>query len=102
MTPNDVVKPWRLIAGIPALLYGSLLLLELPQSSTWLLLVVGVLVVAVADHLGLDPAGWRGRQRRSGCGLCGWEQACANSEEKDEDDETLHGERHSLFVTASK
>jgi len=47
MTPIDIVKPWRLIAGIPALLYGSLLLLELPQSSTWLLLVAGVLVVAV-------------------------------------------------------
>jgi len=47
MTPLDVVKPWRLIAGIPALLYGGLLLLELPQSSTWLLLVAGVLLVAV-------------------------------------------------------
>ena len=47
MTPVEIVKPWRLIVGIPALLYGGLLLLELPQSSTWLLLVAGVLLVAV-------------------------------------------------------
>jgi len=47
MTPIEIVKPWRLIVGIPALLYGGLLLLGLPQSSTWLLLIAGVLLVAV-------------------------------------------------------
>src|SRR5215216_302745 len=47
MTPIDIVKPWRLILGIPPLLYGGLLLLGLPQSTTWLLLVAGVLLVAV-------------------------------------------------------
>jgi len=47
MTPVDVVKPWRLIAGMPPLLYGGLLIVELPGSSTWLLVVAGVLLVAV-------------------------------------------------------
>ena len=48
MTPLDLVKPWRVIIGIPPLLYGGLLLLELPYSSTWLLVAAGVLVVAIA------------------------------------------------------
>ena len=47
MTPLDLVKPWRVIIGIPPLLYGGLLLLELPYSSTWLLVVAGVLLVAI-------------------------------------------------------
>ena len=47
MTPIDPVKPWRLIAGMPALLYGGLLILELPGSSNWLLVAAGVLLVAV-------------------------------------------------------
>ena len=47
MTPVDVVKPWRLLLGIPPLLYGSLLLLELPESTTWLLFGAGVLLVAL-------------------------------------------------------
>ena len=53
MTPIDIVKPWKLLLGIPPLLYGALLLLELPQSTTWSFLVAGVLLVAVvvANHL---------------------------------------------------
>ena len=47
MTPLDLVKPWRLIAGIPPLLYGGLLIVGLPYSSTWLLVVAGVLLVAI-------------------------------------------------------
>jgi hypothetical protein len=53
MTTLDLVKPWRLIAAMPALLYGALLVLELPQSWFWLLLVCGILlmVVTVAARL---------------------------------------------------
>jgi hypothetical protein len=53
MNPLELVRPWRLIVGIPPLLYGGLLLLGLPESSTWLLLVAGVLllVVTVASRL---------------------------------------------------
>jgi len=47
MTSLDLVKPWRLIAGIPPLLYGGLLLLGLPESWRWLLLVGGVLLAAL-------------------------------------------------------
>ena len=54
MTPPDVIKPWRLIAGIPPLLYGGLLIVALPQSSMWLLLVAGVLLVAVVIASRLD------------------------------------------------
>jgi len=48
MTSLDLVKPWRLIAAIPVLLYAVLLLLELPQSPSWSLLVCGVVLIAFA------------------------------------------------------
>src|SRR6266508_3117541 len=48
MTSLDLVKPWRLIAAIPVLLYAVLLLLELPQSSSWSLLACGVVLIAFA------------------------------------------------------
>ena len=53
MPASDLVKLWRLILGIPAVLYGGLLILALPESSTWLLIVAGVLLVAfiVASRL---------------------------------------------------
>src|SRR5215211_5865822 len=54
MTAIDFVKPWRLILGIPPLLYGGLLIVELPGSSTWLLIVAGVLLVAIIVASRLD------------------------------------------------
>jgi uncharacterized membrane protein HdeD (DUF308 family) len=47
MTTLDLVKPWRLLVSVPPLLYGALLILGLPQSRLWLLLVCGVLLMAV-------------------------------------------------------
>jgi hypothetical protein len=47
MTAFDFVKPWRLIAEMPLVLYGSLLLIELPQSWLWALLACGVTIAAV-------------------------------------------------------
>src|SRR5262245_2797312 len=54
MTSLDLVKPWRLIAGIPLLLYGGLLLLGLPQSWRWLLLVGGVVLLALLVAIRLE------------------------------------------------
>ena len=48
MTSLDLVKPWRLILGMPVLLYAILLLLELPQSLLWSLLTCGVVLIAFA------------------------------------------------------
>jgi len=47
MTTLDLVKPWRLLASIPPLLYGALLIVGLPQSWLWLLLVCGVILMVV-------------------------------------------------------
>lgn len=47
MTQLDLVKPWRLMLSVLPLLYGSLLLLGLPQSWWWLLLVGAVVLAAI-------------------------------------------------------
>lgn len=47
MTSLDLVKPWRLIASMLVLLYASLLLVELPNSSKWLLLACGTVLAAI-------------------------------------------------------
>jgi uncharacterized membrane protein HdeD (DUF308 family) len=55
MTTMDLVKPWRLLMAIPALLYGVLLILGLPYSTNWLLLACGIIlfVVMIASRLEL-------------------------------------------------
>jgi len=47
MTSLELVKPWRLLASMLPLLYGALLILGLPQSWLWLLLVCSVLLIIV-------------------------------------------------------
>lgn len=47
MTQFDLVKPWRLVIALLPLLYGSLLLLGLPQSWRWLVLVGVVVLLAI-------------------------------------------------------
>ncbi len=47
MTWLDVLKPWRLIASLLALLYGALVIMALRDSSDWFLLDCGVVLTAV-------------------------------------------------------
>lgn len=47
MTSLDLVKPWRLLAAMPVLLYGGLLILGLPNSTNWLLVACGIILFAV-------------------------------------------------------
>ncbi len=42
MIALHLVKPWRLIACMPLILFGSLLLLELPNTLSWLLIACGI------------------------------------------------------------
>jgi hypothetical protein len=44
MVALELVKPWRLLACMPLLLYGALLLLELPNTLNWALLTCGVVL----------------------------------------------------------
>ena len=46
MTAMDLVKPWRVIGGIVPVLYAGVVIMALPQSRTWLVLVCGIVVAA--------------------------------------------------------
>ena len=47
----DFLKPWRLIAGLIPIIYGGILIAELPHTQYWLLLAAGVtLAVGIVAH----------------------------------------------------
>jgi len=44
MTTMDLVKPWRVIGGILPVLYAGVVIMALPQSRTWLVLICGIVL----------------------------------------------------------
>lgn len=45
MPIRDFLKPWQLIAGVLPIIYGALLIAELPNTKYWLILAAVVMVV---------------------------------------------------------
>jgi len=56
MATMELVRPWRIVAGLLPLLYGTLVILELERSWKWLLLACGLILLAAmaASWLGLS------------------------------------------------
>jgi len=46
MTAIDLVRPWRISAGILAVVYAGVIIFALPQSRLWLVLVCGIVLAA--------------------------------------------------------
>jgi hypothetical protein len=54
MVTMDLVKPWRIIAGLLPMLYGTLVILELQRFWLWLLLACAMIVLAAVVANALD------------------------------------------------
>jgi hypothetical protein len=54
MTTLDLLNPWRVLASIPPLFYGALLLLGLPYTTNYLLLCGGIVLIAVIVAVWLE------------------------------------------------
>ena len=54
MLIRDFLKPWHLIAGLIPLIYGALLIAELPHTQYWLILAAGVTVAVGIIAIILD------------------------------------------------
>lgn len=54
MPIRDFLKPWHLIAGVIPMIYGALLIAELPHTKYWLILAAVVTVVLAIVAIMLD------------------------------------------------